>query len=274
MSTDATPTPGAPAPWVNPIKARLARGEYVVGMPVTSTSLDAAAVAARAGFDFLWVEMEHSPITLETLRHIVLATRGLPAVPIARVPGGETWMAKRVLDQGAHGVVFPFTSTPALAAQAAQACRYPPRGRRGSGSGLAEGTWPQVASYFDSADAEVLVVVVIEDVEGLSQCEEIAAVDGVDVLFVGTSDLSFSMGYRGNMMHPEVLKAAARVGDAARRHGKACGRPVASPESLQRFAAEGFQLFHAASDLTLFAEGAKPWLEPLGRATGGPRAAS
>jgi len=262
-----------PTEWVNPVKARLSRGEYVVGMPVTATSLDLAMVAARSGFDFLWVEMEHSPITLETLRNLVIATRGLPAVPIARVPAGETWMAKRVLDQGVHGVVFPFMSTPALAEQASRACRYPPRGRRGSGSGLAEGTWPVVPSYFDSADDQVLVVAVIEEVEGVERCEEIAAVDGIDVLFVGTSDLSFSMGLRGNMMHPDVLKAAERVRDAAARHGKHCGRPVASPESLQRFAAEGFRVFHAASDLTLFAEGAKAWLDPLGRATGGPRAA-
>ncbi len=262
-----------PAPWVNPVKARLARGEYVVGMPVTSVSLDMALVAATSGFDFLWVEMEHSPVTLETLRGIVLATRGLPAVPIARVPGGETWMAKRVLDQGVHGVVFPFTSTPAQAEQAARACRYPPRGERGSGSGLAEATWPAVPSYFDSADDQVLVVAVIEEVEGVERCEEIAAVEGIDVLFVGASDLSFSMGLRGNMTHPDVLKAAERVRDAAHRHGKYCGRPVASPESLQRFADEGFRLFHAASDLTLFAEGARAWLDPLGRAKGGPRAA-
>ena len=267
MSTTETETP-----WVNPVKARLARGEYVVGVPITSTSLDMAALAARAGFDFLWVEMEHSPITLETLRHLVLATRGLPAVPFARVPAGETWMAKRVLDQGVHGVIAPFTSTPELAQQVSQACRYPPRGRRGSGSGLAEGTWPKVPSYFDSADSEVLVVVVIEEAAAVERCEEIAAVDGVDVLFVGTSDLSFSMGLRGNMMHPDVLEAAERVRDAAARHGKYCGRPVASPESLQRFADEGFRLFHAASDLTLFAEGAKAWLDPLGRAKGGPRA--
>lgn len=259
--------------WVNPVKARLARGEFVVGVPITSTSIDMAALAARSGFDFLWVEMEHSPITLETLRHIVLATRGLPAVPMARIPAGETWMAKRVLDQGVHGVIAPFTTTPALAEQVSRACRYPPRGRRGSGSGLAEATWPAVPSYFDSADDQVLVVVVIEEAAAVERCEEIAAVEGVDVLFVGTSDLSFSMGLRGDMMHPDVLKAAERVRDAAVRHGKYCGRPVASPESLQRFADEGFRLFHAASDLTLFAEGARAWLEPLARATGGPRAA-
>jgi 2-keto-3-deoxy-L-rhamnonate aldolase RhmA len=255
------------------VKARLARGEYVVGMPVSTTSLDLAALAARSGFDFLWVEMEHSPITLETLRNIVLATRGLPAVPFARIPVGETWLAKRVLDQGVHGVVVPFTSTPALAAQAAKACRYPPLGRRGSGAGLAEGTWPAVASYYDSADEQVMVVAVIEEASAVEQIEDIAATDGIDVLFVGTSDLSFSMGYRGDMSHPDVLRAAERVRDAALRHGKYCGRPVGTPESLRRFADEGFRLFHAASDLTIFAEGARAWLDPLGRATGGSRAA-
>ena len=114
---------------------------------------------------------------------------------------------------------------------------------------------------------------VIEEAQAVECCEDIAATDGVDVLFVGTSDLSFSMGLRGNMSHPDVLRAADRVRDAATRHGKYCGRPVASPESLQRFAAEGYRFFHAASDLTLFAEGAKAWLDPLGRATGGARAA-
>ena len=85
----------------------------------------------RAGFHFLWLEMEHSPLTLETVRNIVLATRDLPAVPFARVPVTETWTAKRVLDAGVHGVIFPFVSTPELAQQAADACRYPPAGRRG-----------------------------------------------------------------------------------------------------------------------------------------------
>lgn len=268
-----TDAPASSAPWQSPVRARLSRGEFVIGMPITATSLDMAALAARAGFDFLWIEMEHSPITLETLRHIVLATRGLPAVPFARIPIGETWLAKRVLDQGVHGVIVPFTSTTALATQAAQACRYPPRGRRGSGAGLAEGTWPATPSYFDSADDQVVVVAVIEEVSAVERVEDIAAVEGIDVLFVGTSDLSFSMGYRGDMSHPDVLRAADHVREVATRHGKYCGRPVGSPEMLRRFADEGFRFFHAASDLTVFAEGARAWLEPLGRASGGGRAA-
>ncbi len=91
----------------NPVRRRLRESLPVLGCTITSTSLELAARAARAGFHFLWLELEHSPVTLETVRHVVLATRGLPAVPFARVPATETWLAKRVLDAGVHGVIFP-----------------------------------------------------------------------------------------------------------------------------------------------------------------------
>src|SRR5581483_4487593 len=123
-----------PAPWSNPVKKQLQEGRPVVAATITVNSVDAAAHMANTGFDFLWIEMEHSPITLETLRNMVLAMRGAGAEPFARVPVNELWTAKRVLDQGVRGVMFPFPSTPELAAQAAAACRYPPRGRRGSGA--------------------------------------------------------------------------------------------------------------------------------------------
>src|ERR1051325_9948204 len=142
-------------PWENPVKAALKQGRPVVAATVTANSVDSAAQLAAMGFDFLWIEMEHSPVTLETLRHIVLATRGAQAVPFARVPVNELWTAKRVLDAGVHGVIFPFTSTPELAAQAAAACRYPPHGRRGSGAGLAKLCWPDRDRYSDSADDNI-----------------------------------------------------------------------------------------------------------------------
>src|SRR5215831_213671 len=138
-------------PWENPVKAAWKQGRPVVAATITSSSVDAAAHLATLGFDFLWIETEHSPVTLETLRHMVLATRCAKAVPFARVPVNELWTAKRVLDAGVHGVIFPFTSTPELAAQAAAACRYPPHGRRGSGAGLASFCWPQ-GNYYDMAD--------------------------------------------------------------------------------------------------------------------------
>src|SRR5689334_18864916 len=101
--------------WESPVKVKLRAGQPVVAATVSVSSVDVAAHLATLGFDFLWVEMEHSPITLETLRNMVLATRGLPALTFARVPVNETWTAKRVLDMGVSGVMFPFTSTPDLA---------------------------------------------------------------------------------------------------------------------------------------------------------------
>ena len=95
--------------WESPVKRRLREGRPVIAATITSASLEAAAHMAQLGFDFLWIEMEHSPITLETLRGMVLATRGSPALAFARVPVNEIWMAKRVLDMGVSGVIFPFT---------------------------------------------------------------------------------------------------------------------------------------------------------------------
>src|SRR5882757_1995911 len=108
--------------WENSVKTKLRKGQPVVGVTISVNSVEVAAQAANMGFDFLWLEMEHTPLSLETVRNVVLATRGLPAVPFARPPVNELWTAKRVLDAGVLGVIFPFTSTPELARRAAAAC--------------------------------------------------------------------------------------------------------------------------------------------------------
>jgi 2-keto-3-deoxy-L-rhamnonate aldolase RhmA len=254
-----------PQPWENPVQRRLRRGEPVFGCTITSTSIDLAVRAATAGFDFLWLEMEHSPLTLETVRHIVLATRDLPAVPFARVPVAEIWTAKRLLDTGVYGVIFPFVSTPALARDAAAACRYPPAGRRGAGAALATSSWPEPDTYCDSADRNVVVAAIIEEASALEHLDAIAATPGIDVLFVGTGDLSFSLGLRGQQEDPRVDEAALRVVDAARRHGRAAGRPAGSLAQMEKYIEQGFLFFQAPSDLALFEAGAQQFLGPLGR---------
>jgi 2-keto-3-deoxy-L-rhamnonate aldolase RhmA len=250
--------------WESPLRRRLKDAQPVFGCTITTTSLDVAARAASAGFHFLWLELEHSPLTLETVRNIVLATRDLPAVPLARVPVTETWTAKRVLDAGVHGVVFPFVSTPALACLAADACRYPPTGRRGSGASLATACWPEPDGYPDSADRNVLVTVIVEEAAALAHVDAIAATPGVDVVFVGTGDLSYSLGVRGQQEHPSVEEGARQVLAAARRHGKVAGRPAGSPEQTRRYIDDGFLLFQAPSDLALFEAGAQQFLSTRG----------
>src|SRR6185369_7686644 len=219
----------------------LREGQPVLAGTITVNSIDVAAHMATLGFDFLWVEMEHSPITLETLRHIVLATRGLPALPFARVPVNELWTAKRVLDAGVHGVIFPFTGTPEQTRQAVAACRYPPLGKRGSGAGLATTTWPEPERYLDSADENVMVVTIVEEAAAVSCIDEIAATPGIDVLFIGTSDLSFSMGYRGRQDVADVQDAIERVRTAAQRHGKFVGRPAGTRDQIESGMEQGFR---------------------------------
>ena len=251
----------------NPVKSKLKSGQPVIGITVNVNNVEVAAQAAALGFDFLWLEMEHSPISLETLRNIVLATRGLPAVPFVRPPVNELWTAKRVLDAGALGVIFPFTNTPDLARQAVAACRYPPAGLRGSGADLAAFRWPTPEGYYDFADQNVLVVAVIEDAKGLDQIDAIAATPGIDVLFIGTSDLSFSLGFRGAQGHPRLEAAISKIVSAGKKFGKALGRPARTPEDVKRFRKQGFLFFQAPTVLNFMAAGAGTFLDASGAAS-------
>jgi 2-keto-3-deoxy-L-rhamnonate aldolase RhmA len=250
--------------WCNPVRAQLQAGRPAFGVTITTASVEAAAHAATLGFHFLWIEMEHSPITLETLRLMVLATRGRPAAVFARVPVVELWTAKRVLDQGVSGVIFPFAGTAEKAACAAAACRYPPAGRRGSGAGAAVRTWPVPGNYYDSADREVFAICVIEEASALEEIDAIAATPGIDALFIGTSDLSFSLGLRGRQDETALESAIARIAEAAHRHGKFLGRPAGTPEQVRRAMEQGFLLFQLPTELGLMELGTRQLLEPLG----------
>jgi len=257
--------------WENPVKKLLREGKPVVGLTITVPSVEVAAQAASLGFDFLWIEMEHSPTTLETMRNMVLATRGQKAVPFARVPVNELWTAKRVLDSGVLGVIFPFTSTPELARQAVAACKYPPLGGRGSGAGLATFRWP-VENYYDFADRNVMVIANIEEVKAVENIDAIASTEGLDVLFIGTSDLSFSLGFRGRQDPPQLQEAIAKIVKAAQKHHKILGAPVSDPEQIKQYRKQGFLFFQASTDLRLMAAGARQFLEPLGQLAAEPKA--
>ena len=261
-------SPSRQTQWENPVKVKLKKGESVIGVVISVNNVEVAVQAANMGFDFIWMEMEHSPISLETVRNIVLATRGLPAVPFARPPVNELWTAKRLLDAGVLGVIFPFTRTPELARQAAAACRYPPTGLRGSGADLAAFRWPAAGGYYDLADENVLVIAVVEDTQAVAHIDDIAATRGVDVLFIGTSDLSFSLGLRGEQNHPKLDAAIAKIVAAGKKHGKALGRPALSPAAITKFQKQGFQFFMSCTDIELMGIGATQLLSPFGKARG------
>jgi 4-hydroxy-2-oxoheptanedioate aldolase len=260
------PAAAAPAPGESALRTALREGRPVVGATLTVPNVDTAFALANAGFDFLWIEMEHGPITLESLREILLATRGTRAVPLTRVPANELWLAKRVLDAGSLGVVFPFTSTRDLAERAVAACRYPPAGARGFGPALALSRYGMGASdYVRFANENVLVVVIVEQKEAVENVDAIASVPGIGVLFVGVNDLSYSLGVAGRVTDPLVEKALEKVLEAGRRHGVPVGYPTGNPSEINRRIAQGFRFFQASSDIGLLTGAAREFLSKVDR---------
>jgi 2-keto-3-deoxy-L-rhamnonate aldolase RhmA len=249
----------------NTVKDQLIAGKPVYGLTITANNIEVAAQAATTGFDFLWFEMEHSPITLETIRNIILTTKNSQAMPIARVPVNELWTAKRVLDAGAIGVIFPFVSTSELAKKAVAGCRYPPLGKRGSGASLANFRWSETEKYYDFADKNILVIAIIEEEIALQNIEEIASTPGLDVIFIGTSDLSFSLGLRGEQNHPKLEEAILKVVNTAKKHNKFLGRPLLNPDDSKKFIDQGFLFFQALTEINLITLGAEYYLKPLGK---------
>ncbi|MGC9971935.1 MAG: aldolase/citrate lyase family protein [Bryobacteraceae bacterium] len=260
----------AQSEWENPVKKTLREGKPVIGLTVTVPSAEVALEAARLGFDFVWIEMEHSAITLETARNMVLATQGTSTAPFIRVPVNELWTAKRALDVGALGVIFPFTSTPELARQAVAACKYPPLGLRGAGPGLATLRWPAPGGYADFADKNAMVVIIIEQKQAVENIDAILAVPGIDVVFIGPFDLSHSYGFRGKQT-PEVKEAMAKVVAAAKRRNIPVGR-TAGAADIGEYIKEGFRFFQASSELGMMAAGARPVLEAAGKTGEAPKA--
>jgi 2-keto-3-deoxy-L-rhamnonate aldolase RhmA len=265
----ATPQQTAAPLTVNPVKKALADGHVVIGATITAASPDVAATLAGAGYDFLWIEMEHSGLTLETVRNMILAMRGLKAVPIVRVPFNEPWLAKRALDIGALGVIFPFTNTRELAEQAVKSCKYPPVGIRGYGPGLASSRWGMSGSdYAKFANDNVMVITIIETKEAISNIDRIASTPGVDVLFIGPNDLSFSLGVGGRTKEAVVEEAVAKVIAAGKRHNVPVGYSTGDPAEINRRIEQGFRFFQAQSDLGLLGSGARDALGKIKRPAG------
>jgi 2-keto-3-deoxy-L-rhamnonate aldolase RhmA len=250
----------------NIVKRALKEGKVVYGPGVYAASPDVAATLAGIGFDFIWIEMEHGPLTLETARSMILATRGLKAMPFTRVPVNEPWQAKRALDIGSLGVIFPFVSTREAAERAVRACHYPPAGTRGYGPTLAAPRWGlNTSDYVKFVEAQVMVIVIIEQQEAIEHIEEIAAVPGIDVLFLGANDLSFSLGVGGRLDDPLVEQVAARLLAAGRKHNVAVGYPASAPAEIQKRVAQGFRFFLTTNDIGLLSAGARDLLSKVPR---------
>jgi 2-dehydro-3-deoxyglucarate aldolase/4-hydroxy-2-oxoheptanedioate aldolase len=241
----------------NTIKAPIMAGETVVGaMTFEFFSPGMSAILANAGCRFVFYDMEHTGLGFETLKWLFSTCRGLPIEPMVRVPRGEyTWLA-RALDLGARGVMIPMVESADQARSIVQSCRYPPVGRRGAGFGFAQCDYlgGDVGQKVRIANERTMVVAQIETERGLAEVEEIAAVDGIDVLWVGHFDLSNFMGMPAQFDNPTFLQAMQHVADVARRHGKAAGFMATDPAWVDRAKAMGYTMLAVGTDVSLLAD--------------------
>lgn len=222
-----------PAP-VNALKTALRNGEVQSGLWLTMANPMVAEIAGKAGFDWCLIDAEHGPNTLSSIATQLQALAGTPAHVAVRVPMGEDWMLKQVLDLGVQTVVVPMVNTARQAAQVAAAVRYPGAGSRGMGAVLARASgYGEIVDYVSSANDQIFLFVQIESVEAVENVDAIAATPGVDGIFVGPADLSADMGFVGQMDAPEVLAAIDHVYARTKAAGKAIGTIVFDETDFQ-----------------------------------------
>jgi 4-hydroxy-2-oxoheptanedioate aldolase len=230
----------------------------LAGLWVCSGSALVAEICAGAGMDWLLVDGEHSPIGLESTLSILQAAAAYPVTPVVRVPAGDAVAIKQVLDLGAQNLLVPMVSSAEEAAGIVRAVRYPPRGVRGVGSALARSArWNRVDGYLADADAHTSLTVQIETAAGVDAAAEIAAVDGVDAVFVGPSDLAASMGVLGEQTHPDVVAAVLRTFDAVHAAGKPVGVNAFDPAAAQAYVDAGADFIAVGADVALLARGSE-----------------
>jgi len=250
----------------NRVKELLKAGKPAFGVLMQLPSPPAAEVLAQAGFDWLWIDMEHGPLNLETVHGMIQATKGTDTVPIVRVPWNLHWLAKPTLDMGAMGVIMPSVMTPEEAMEAVRALRYPPEGLRGFGPGFAALRWGlSVPEYVKMANQEIMAILLIEQIGAVDQIDEILRVPGVDVVTIGPYDLSGSMGLLGQVTHPKVEEAIDRVLAAAQKAKIPAGILALTPGEISRRLQQGFQFLIVGTDTGFLAGGAKNILGQIKR---------
>ena len=239
----------------NSARERLDAGELALGIILRqSRTVDVASIMKSCGYDWLFLDLEHNSMDLDTAVQIAVAALGAGIAPVARVPAGQLWLATRFLDGGGLGIVVPHVDTPEEAQQIAQALRYPPQGHRSVAGGLPHFGYARVglADTCAAINAATLIIVMLETPTAIANAAAIAAVPGIDSLLIGTNDLAMELGIPGAFADDRVAAAYQSVCDACRAHGKFAGvGGIADETLLRRYVEMGVRLVLPGSDLSL-----------------------
>ena len=255
--------------WDNPVKRRLAEGGRAIGTMVAEFATPGIGrLAARAGAEFVLFDMEHTGYDVERMRGVLAAAEAGGAVPFLRVPDADYHFVSRGLDAGALGLMVPSVEGPEEAREIVRAARFPPAGRRGFGLLLHRDEFEPAGlpAVLRRVDEATLVLVQIETAAGLERVDEIAAVEGVDVLWIGHFDLTASLGIPGDFASPRYEEALDRVVAAGRAHGKAVGMVCGSVEEGASLFARGFRILAYSIDLILYQDALRAGLAGLAEA--------
>lgn len=235
----------------NTVKQKLARGEQVVGGTVDTADVDVYCAMANAGFDFLWIEMQHSPLTYTQVATMIRACPG-PAVPFIRVPNDNEGDIQKAVDIGALGVIMPMVDTIEKIQNTITYAKYPPLGKRSQGSGLYGSLYGR--DYRQTANDNIMIVAMIENPKGVEIADQIAGLDGVDIVFVASSDLGSFSGLRQGDEKYEAL--VTKIKDATLKAGKYVAGPSAWKDTR-----EGYTFFQGPPVTALIRSGAQQSLK-------------
>ncbi|MEW9919963.1 aldolase/citrate lyase family protein [Marimonas sp. MJW-29] len=244
-----------PAP-TNPFKKALKEGKTQIGCWVSLANPYTTEMMGTAGFDWLLIDNEHSPNDLRSTMQQLQVLEASDSHVIVRVPLGETWIIKQMLDAGAQSILVPMVESAEQARELVRDVTYPPKGRRGVGYSLARASrFSGIPDYGQTADAEICLLVQVENRAGLAALDEILAVEGIDGVFIGPADLAADMGHMGDMHHPDVQKAIMDAIRRIRAAGKAPGI-LATQEGMTKDAFDAGAQFVAVGADSLLLVGA------------------
>ena len=246
------------------LRQKVRDGKQISGAMVFECfSPGVAQIMSHAGAEFLIYDMEHAGVSIETLKWQTAACRGLPVTPLARPPVSDYHFIARLLDIGMKGVMVPMVDSAEEAARIAEACRYPPLGRRGAAFGFAHDDYAPgaPADKIAAANDDILVIVQVETERGLANVDAIAATEGVDVIWIGQFDLTNFLGIPGEFENPVYLDACEEIAAAARRQGKALGAMAPNPAWAADYKRKGFEMIAAGPDQAALMAGVANILE-------------
>jgi len=245
----------------NIFKKKIKNFDKQIGVWSCLASNTVAEILSIAGFDWIVIDMEHSPNDIQEVLTQLQIIQGYESEPMVRVPWNEPIMVKRVLDMGAQTILFPFVENKKEAEEAVSATRYPPKGIRGVMSSARMNKYGNVADYYNIAEKEICVIVQCETKNAIENISKIAAVDGIDGIFVGPSDLSASLGKIGQFEDPDVQFLINKAKKSCAKYNKPIGILTGKKDFAKKYISDGFTFVAINSDTNLIARSAENLLK-------------